>query len=214
MHNYPPFEMKEDDRTAFVAARRFCNLVVSGPNGPQAAHAPMLLRRNPEGRLVLEGHLARSNPVIGLATSGARALAIFNGVDAYVTPSLYPSKKVHGKVAPTWNYIAVQVTGVLTTFTGAADLRAQLEDLTDTMEHGLPAPWAVSDAPEGFTEKLLNAITGVRMTIETMEGIAKLSQNQRQPERDGVHAGLSQSDDPVARLVANEMSRIQNKTEA
>jgi transcriptional regulator len=208
MHNYPPFEMRsDDDKAAFVAARRFCNLVVSGPNGPQAAHAPMLLRRADDGHLVLEGHLARSNPLADLAASGVRALAIFNGVDAYVTPSLYPSKKVHGKVAPTWNYIAVQVTGQLHAFTDAAQLRAQLEALTNVMEHGQPLPWTVSDAPEEFTAKLLNAITGVRMRVESIEGIRKLSQNQRQPERDGVYTGLSQSDDPVARLVAAEMSK-------
>jgi transcriptional regulator len=65
----------------------------------------------------------------------------------------------------------------------------------------------VDDAPPEFTAKLLNAITGVRMVVETMEGIRKLSQNQRQPERDGVLAGLSQSDDPVARLVAAEMTK-------
>ena len=45
------------------------------------------------------------------------------------------------------------------------------------------------------------------MVVETMEGIRKLSQNQRQPERDGVLAGLSNSDDPAARLVAEEMSK-------
>lgn len=208
MHNYPPFEMKDDsDKAAFVAARRFANLVVSGPTGPQAAHVPMLLRRDSEGRTILEGHVARSNPLAGLAQGGVRALAIFNGVDSYVTPSLYPSKQVHGKVAPTWNYIAVQVTGELHAFTDARELREQLEALTDTMEHGLPAPWAVGDAPDAFTAKLLNAITGVRMAVESMEGIRKLSQNQRLHDRDGVHAGLSQSEDPIARLVAHEMSK-------
>ncbi|MEQ1782502.1 MAG: FMN-binding negative transcriptional regulator [Hyphomonadaceae bacterium] len=208
MHNYGPFEVKSyDDKAAFVAARRFANLVVTGPKGPEAAHVPMILRKDAEGRLVLEGHVARSNPLAQLADAGVRALAIFNGVDAYVTPSLYPSKKVHGKVAPTWNYVAVQVTGELHTFEDAAQLRDQLEALTDTMEAGLAAPWTVADAPPEFTAKLLNAITGVRMVVETMEGIRKLSQNQRQPERDGVLAGLSQSDDPVARLVAEEMSK-------
>ena len=208
MHNYPPFEMRsDDDKAAFVASRRFANLVVTGPNGPEAAHLPMLLRQDAEGRQILEGHVARSNPVAALAAGGVRALAIFNGVDAYVTPSLYPSKKVHGKVAPTWNYIAVQVTGELHAFTDEAGLRTQLEALTDAMEHDQPLPWLVSDAPEEFTAKLLNAITGVRMVVETMDGIRKLSQNQRQPERDGVYAGLSQSDDPVARLVAAEMTK-------
>ncbi len=40
---------------------------------------------------------------------GAQALVVFQGPDAYVTPSWYATKKDHGKVVPTWNYAMVQV---------------------------------------------------------------------------------------------------------
>ncbi|BCQ65908.1 hypothetical protein PBOI14_76580 [Pseudomonas sp. Boi14] len=36
---------------------------------------------------------------------------IFTGEDAYVSPSFYPSKAEHGKVVPTWNYVAVHAYG-------------------------------------------------------------------------------------------------------
>jgi transcriptional regulator len=207
MHNYPPFEMKDDpQKVDFIAARRFANLVVSGPDGPIAAHVPLLLHADENGGFLLEGHVARSNPVAALAKGGVRALAIFNGVDAYITPSAYPSKQLHGKVAPTWNYIAVQATGELRAFLDPRELRAQLERLTDEMEKELPAPWSVSDAPADFTAKLIGGIVGVRMRVETLEGIRKLNQNHKQPDRDGVKTVLSQSSDPVARLVASEIS--------
>jgi transcriptional regulator len=206
VHNYPPFEMKDDaEKTAFVAARRFANLVVSGPDGPVAAHVPLLLQVG-EGGMMLEGHVSRSNPLSGLAQSGVRALAIFNGVDAYVTPSAYPSKKLHGKVAPTWNYIAVQAKGSLEAFNDAVELRDHLERLTNELEGSFLEPWAVSDAPVEFTARLIGGITGVRMRVESLEGIRKLNQNNRQPDREGVRAFLSQSDDAMARLVASEMS--------
>lgn len=209
MHNYPPFEMTDDsEKAAFIEARRFANLVVSGPEGPLAAHLPMLLRRDADGGLLLEGHLARSNPLIGAATAGVRALAIFNGADAYVTPSFYPSKKIHGKSVPTWNYMAVHAAGPLETFNDAALLLEQLEGLTDTMERGLDAPWAVSDAPADYVAKLMNAITGVRIRVDALEGIAKLSQNHRENDRDGVLAGFSQSSDPGALALAAEMQRL------
>lgn len=208
MHNYPPFEMKDDEeKTAFISARRFCNLIISGTNGPIAAHVPLLLRKDPNGKPMLEGHLARSNPLITASHDTTPALAIFNGNDAYITPSLYESKKRHGKVAPTWNYIAVHASGRLTTFTDPNELRAQINDLTDTMETGLPAPWAVDDAPADFTDKLLTAITGIRITIETLEGIRKLNQNQRQDDQTGVRNGLANSPDPAARQLATEMEK-------
>ena len=40
-------------------------------------------------------------------------LAVFQGPQAYVSPSWYPSKREHGKVVPTWNYAIVQAHGTL-----------------------------------------------------------------------------------------------------
>ena len=78
------------EMAAFIEARHFGTLVVAGPNGPQAAHIPMILNRDADGAAVsLEGHVARNNPLAAIAAQPVRALAIFNGADAYVTPSLY-----------------------------------------------------------------------------------------------------------------------------
>ncbi|MAP93962.1 MAG: transcriptional regulator [Ponticaulis sp.] len=208
MHNYPPFEMKDDEaKTAFIEDRRFANLVISGPDGPEAAHVPMLLKRGANGGFVLESHVAATNPVAKLAVGGTAALAIFNGADSYVTPSLYVSKTIHGKVAPTWNYIAVHARGRLEAFSEPDQLHAHLNDLTDLLEQGVEAPWAVSDAPESFVDAMVKAITGLRLSVESFEGIRKLNQNQRQNDREGVIAGLSQSSNLSSQLIAAEMSK-------
>ena len=44
------------------------------------------------------------------------ALVIFAGIDHYITPSWYATKRENGKVVPTWNYVAVHAFGPLQVF--------------------------------------------------------------------------------------------------
>jgi len=210
---HAPAHFRIDDQTelaAFIEARHFATLVVSGPNGPQAAHIPMILNRDDAGRAVsLEGHVGKSNPVAAIAASGARALAIFRGPDAYVTPSLYLSKREHGRVVPTWNYIAVEVAGEVQAFNDADALRRQVGRITDMMEAPAAAPWAVSDAPADYVANMINSITGLRLTIESIEGAAKLSQNRPEGDRAAVLNGFAHSPDPAAQSLAREMALAQ-----
>jgi transcriptional regulator len=208
---YAPVHFRVEDQAelaAFIEARHFGTLVVSGADGLHAAHIPLIINRDDGGLPVsLEGHVARNNPVAEIAKQPVKALAIFHGADAYVTPSFYLSKREHGKVVPTWNYVAVQVTGAVEAFTDAEALRLQVSRITDMMEASSAAPWAVSDAPDDYIAKMLNAITGVRLTIETIEGSRKLSQNKPAGDRAGVLNGLLHSHDPAARMVATEMTK-------
>ena len=214
MNVLPAFKMTEpDDMAAFIAARRFATLVVCGPQGPLAAHIPMIAHRDAQGRVsALEGHVARNNPVAAIAATGVRALAVFNGADAYVSPAHYVSKHEHGRVVPTWNYIAVEAAGCLEAFNDADALRAQVAALTDIMERNAPTPWAVSDAPEAYVAQMLNGITGVLLTVDRLEGVRKLSQNRADADRLGVQQALARSADPAARMIADQMIATQTQT--
>jgi transcriptional regulator len=208
---HAPAHFRIDDTAelaAFIEARHFATLVVSGEAGPLAAHIPMILKRDAAGAPVtLEGHVARNNPLAAAVTSETHALAIFTGPDAYVTPSLYLSKREHGKVVPTWNYMAVHVTGSIETFDDANALRDQVSQITDMMEQPTAVPWKVTDAPDDYIAKMLNAIVGVRIAISSIEGIAKLSQNRPEGDRAGVLNGFTHSPDPAARQLAAEMTK-------
>jgi len=63
----------------------------------------------------------------GIARLRAGALVIFQGPQAYVSPSWYPSKAEHGKVVPTWNYVAVHAWGTPRVIDDAAWLRRLIE---------------------------------------------------------------------------------------
>lgn len=192
MYAPPTFRVKEPAKLwAMIATLRFATLVVNGPDGPVAAHLPLIA--DPERRDVLIGHVARPNPIVTLLRTGPTALACFVGPDAYVTPSWYASKREHGKVVPTWNYVAVEVRGTIEPVEEADGLRALVAALTDRMEAGRSEPWAVHDAPADYLAGMLKAIFGFRLHVTTLDGSTKLSQNRSAKDREGVQAGLAAS---------------------
>lgn len=209
MYAPPAFRINEDSEiAAFIAARRFASLVIGGTE-PVAAYLPLLITIQVDGRITLEGHLAKGNPAIAAARTANRALAIFHGADAYVTPALYASKREHGKVVPTWNYIAAEAHGTIEVFDDDASLHTQITRLTQTMESPAAVPWEVSDAPADYIDRLVNAITGVRLHVERLEGVRKISQNRSEADFAGVLAGFTHSNDPGARQLAEDMKAVQ-----
>src|SRR5215218_2098431 len=109
----PPSFAEHDEAVmqAFIEAHPLGALVTASPSGLFATHLPLVLDREVGARGTLQGHIARANPHHELAGEGAEALVLFTGADSYVTPSMYASKAKHGKVVPTWNYVAVHAHG-------------------------------------------------------------------------------------------------------
>jgi transcriptional regulator len=176
-----------------IRERPLASLVTMSSLGLNANHIPMHLVAAPAPFGTLRGHVARSNPVWHDFQAGVEALAIFHGPDAYITPSWYATKKETGKVVPTWNYAVAHAYGTLRVIDDASWIRAQLEALTAHNEKKLPEPWAVSDAPREFTEKLIGAIVGIEIVITRLSGKWKISQNQPPQNQAGVIEGLVNS---------------------
>jgi hypothetical protein len=95
---------------ALMRAKPFAALISCGSSGLYATHLPTVLKD--EGAYgVIECHLARANPHWKDLAEGNEALMIFQGAEGYITPNWYPSKTLHGKVVPTWNYAVVHAYG-------------------------------------------------------------------------------------------------------
>ena len=205
---YLPQSFREDRLPVLHDAIRACGLgllITVTPDGPAATPLPMLLDPEAGEKGTLYGHLARANRQWRDTLPGSRALAVFAGPDAYVSPGWYPSKQQTGRVVPTWNYIAVQAGGVATFFEEPARLHALVSRLTDRQEAGRTKPWKVSDAPEPFIEQQLRAIVGVALPIDRLEGKWKLSQNRDEPDRQGVIAGLGEEPGAAAAAILSAM---------
>jgi transcriptional regulator len=103
---------------------------------------------------------------------------------------MYPTKAATGKVVPTWNYLMVQARGTLRVIDDAAWLRAFVTRLTERHEASRPVPWAVGDAPDDYIETMLRAIVGIELTLTSLIGKWKASQNRLAVDRAGVAHGL------------------------
>jgi transcriptional regulator len=152
-------------------------LVTHGPDGLTANHVPLLLESAAGPNGTLRGHLARANP-LAKAEADSEVLVIFQGDDAYISPSGYATKSEHGKVVPTWNYAVVHAYGEMTVIDEPAWALKHVSALTGSHEASLPQPWSVSDAPTDYIEKMLGAIVGIEITISRLLGKWKVSQNQ------------------------------------
>ena len=208
MYNPPAFrEDRPEILGEIIRAARLALLVSAAADGgaPDATHLPMTFVADEGPYGMLYGHLAKANPHWrGLAAAGA-ARAIFTGPEGYVSPSWYPSKQDHGRVVPTWNYVAVHALGPVEIVEDAARLHAIVSRLTDRHEGQRADPWAVTDAPDDFVAAQLKGIVGIVLRVETLIGKRKLSQNRAEPDRAGVLAGLSASEDPADRALAEAM---------
>lgn len=187
---YLPRHFEQHDAQALAAlmsAHPLATLVVTGEDGSLSAdHVPLMW--DAEAR-ILRGHVARANPLARRA-AGTAALAVFQGADAYVSPSWYASKAEHGKVVPTWNYAVVHAHGNLRAIDDAAWLRDFLGRLTERHESARAAPWGVSDAPPDYIEQTLKAIVGIEIAVSELVGKWKVSQNRSAADREGVARGL------------------------
>ena len=203
---YIPPSYAESDRSVlfdFIEQQPLGILVSATAEGiPYATHLPLVLDRDAGSEGVIQGHFARANPHHRLLASGSEVLVIFSGPDAYVTPEWYATKREHGRVVPTWNYVAVHAYGTLQLREDAGFLRAHLEALTARHEAHRPVPWQVSDAPDAYVTGLLKAIVGFELTITRLEGKWKMSQNRPAADIDGVVHGLGTSDAARDREVA------------
>jgi len=203
---YTPSAFRQNDLAALHRQMRACRLptlVSHGTNGLLASHLPLLLEPDEGPCGTLYGHFARANPQWRDLAKGSPVLVIFQGADAYISPSWYAAKAEHGKVVPTWNYISVQAQGRAEVFDDAERLLQLVSRLSERHEAGRPQPWAVSDAPGDYITDMLRAIVGFALPIERLDGKWKLGQNRSQADQASVRAGLAASPEPRDReLVA------------
>jgi transcriptional regulator len=187
-------------------------LVTMSSIGINANHIPLHLIQQAGQYGKLQGHVARENPVWSDLVNDVETLVIFQGPSNYISPSWYPTKQEHGKVVPTWNYVTVHAYGTLRVIEDPVWIKIQLESLTAQQEASFDKPWAISDAPVEFTNKMMGAIVGIEILITKLIGKWKVSQNQPAINRAGVVEGLESLGKSAATELAAAIDKTMKKT--
>jgi transcriptional regulator len=159
-----------------------------------ATHLPLML----DGQRLV-GHIARANKQWQLLDTQVESMAIFSGVDGYVSPSFYATKQETGRVVPTWNYEAVHAYGRLEIIQDTAKILEVVTRLTNKYEGVRQKPWKVSDAPDDYVATQLKNIVALVLHITKLIGVRKLSQNKTPADRAGVIEGETRDNPVLAR---------------
>jgi transcriptional regulator len=119
---------------------------------------------------------------------GASALLCVTPLDGYVSPNWYV---VPGDQVPTWNYVAIEVEGVLRRL-DEAELVDQLDELARVHEPRVNpgAPWTRAKMNPARFQAMLAGIRGFELCPNAIRGTSKLSQNKPVADRAGVVAGM------------------------
>jgi transcriptional regulator len=184
----------------FVRAHSFATLVTTHDGKPYASHLPLSLNSGMGAHGTLTGHMARANPQWQDMQAGGEVLVMFHGEHAYVSPAWYAAKSM---VVPTWNYMAVHAYGKARILT-QDELVQALHTLVDENESLSAQPWQLEITQE-MREKMLGAIVGFEIVLDSIVGKFKLSQNRSAEDRQRVMAQLAGQADAGSRRVAAQM---------
>ncbi|HVJ40038.1 MAG TPA: FMN-binding negative transcriptional regulator [Dongiaceae bacterium] len=205
-------ETRTDRLQQAIASAGLATIVTMTAEGMEASHIPLHYDPAPaaDGSAphgTLYGHVAKANPQWRQFRADLDALAIFQGPDAYITPSWYETKRETGKVVPTWNYVAIHAYGRLKAFDDPARLLDLVTRLTARRENGRAKAWSVQDAPADYIDAMLKGIVGLELPIARLEGKWKMSQNRNAADQAGVIAGLeAEGEAEVAEIIAEVTS--------
>lgn len=186
MHPNPAFRPKDEDIAALLVREiGFAAIFLTTPDGPRAAHVPVLLA--PDNR-TLRFHLARGN-ALTRHLDGAAAFAVVQGPDAYVSPGDYGDNMQ----VPTWNYVTVEMEGRARQ-TNRDALIALLDDVSAAHEGRIAAdpPWTRAKMDPAQFSRMVDAIVGFEIDVSAWRTTLKLSQNKPAAMAARVQAALAQ----------------------
>ncbi len=189
---YCPAHFQEDRLPTLIGLIEqfpLASIVRNGPSGLVADHVPLMYMAEAGAAGKLVGHVAKNNPLWEVAADH-ELLVVFQGPSTYISPNWYATKAEAGKVVPTWNYAVVHASCTLQAIHAQHKVLEIVTKLTNQHEGSQSHPWRVTDAPTEYTERMAAYIVGIELTIHSMHGKWKVSQNQPVPNQQSVAQGL------------------------
>ena len=184
---YLPEAFKLDDLETLEEVMRrfsFATLVSERDGEIEASHLPLIYDRS---KHALSGHFAKANPHWRHFEESGKALAIFHGPHAYVSPAMYATEPN----VPTWAYVTVHVRGVIRLLTDDEAVE-QIISMVDAFDPDLVG---ASKEPEYVLSKV-RGVKAFELKIEKLEGKFKVDQNKLDQDRLAAGAELVKSSDP------------------
>ncbi|CAN7755788.1 FMN-binding negative transcriptional regulator [Paenibacillus sp. LjRoot153] len=195
---YTPSHFKIEDLSEMydlIKAHSFAMVVSHHQGRPFATHIPLMLSSEEQ---CLYGHFARSNTQ-WMDIEGQEILVIFQGPHCYISPSWYGTPAS----VPTWNYTAVHVYGKVELIHDDQEVLRVLRQLTHKYEEP-DSSYDLDNVDPHYISGLSKGIQAFRLPISSIEGKAKLSQNQPVERQERIIRELEQKGE-LERQIASLM---------
>ena len=205
MYTPPMFKSDRAASLAFAQARGFGSVCAWDGSRPIASSLPFYLAFADDGTPQMAFHVARHNPLVKLADGTLSWLMAVTGADAYVSADWYVSPDQ----VPTWLYQAVHLTGTVRKLSDS-ELGPHLDALSAKFENWLAPkpPWMSSKMTAGRLAAMKQAIVGLVMTVEQVEGSFKLNQHKSDVDHVAVATALARQPEVAAQVLAGEMRAL------
>ena len=200
---FAPPAYAADDPAGIVRRYPFAQFITVTSAGMLATAIPLFFESEDDTSTMI-GHLARRNPHAASLEKGQSALAIFAGPHAYISSSWYRERPT----VPTWNYVTAHVRGTIEPIDDEETQLAILRHTARIMESGSANPWTLEQAPPGRVDTLMPMIRSVRMKVERIEGVTKLSQTHPPGDRVRVMEHLLERNDEGSHEIARWMAGL------
>ena len=201
MYKLPQFQEKDPSKViAFMKQNSFAIISSNGEPYPISTQIPLIVEEE-NGIVLLKGHLMKNTDHHKAFLKNGKVLILFTGPHCYVSASWYDD----AQSASTWNYMTVHTKGTLT-FTDEEGTLAAIKAITNQYE-AIDSPASFQHIPTSYIDKLINAIVGFTIGVETIDHVFKLSQNKTIAEQDNIIEKLLLQDDFNSKAMAGEMQK-------
>jgi transcriptional regulator len=198
----PPQFKSDDPEIAAQLLREhpFATLISNDDEGqPFVSHLPLHAERSGD-QFTLWGHCAKPNPHWRYLQARPKALAVFMGPHAYLSPKVYPDLAR----VPTWNYLAVHCNVEARLVEDDVAKDALLKMLIGDHEPAYAQQWI--GLGEDFQRKMLAGIVGFELRVTSWQ--CKLKLNQHRKESHTAMQQAYESGNPDERALAKWMGRL------
>jgi transcriptional regulator len=197
----PKQYIENDDQKLyeFIKANSF-GIIVSANKKLRGTHLPFVISKKDNG-WILTSHMAKANPQWKEFENSEEVLIIFQGPHAYISPSFY-EKKTN---VPTWNYVAVHAYGTPKILNSEEESLKVLEAMILQYEEQYYSQWKT--LPTDYVRNMVKEIVSFEISISTLEGKYKLSQNKTKKEQQNIIESFEKSDDSLISGVADLMKK-------
>ncbi|MGB4845391.1 MAG: FMN-binding negative transcriptional regulator [Ferruginibacter sp.] len=188
---------------AFMKENSFATITGIGEQYPVASHIPLEVEVQEDGKIFLSGHLMKKTDHHIAFEKNENVLVIFNGPHTQVSASWYTNPAM----GSTWDYMVVHAKGKIK-FKDEKGTYEAVKAITNKYE-GLERSSSFDKLPQEYIDKMVKAIVGFSIEVESLENTFKLSQNRDNESKQNIIEELYKKGDDNSKAIAKEiLSRL------